>query len=206
MTFTGISRIAAAFIAVSVAAVFLIATEIVAQSSATVDCGNGFYCPRGNACLVGGLCGPEVDQPPGSVRISGGKYCDPGFREHRYRPGTCVPGSYSDCADGLTCSPGSSCAPNGGCEGGPPRTGPMCGNDQCEAGRISAPAPGDASIRSTSRTAAMARFAPKRPAVSIRKVVSSSVRRGRSRFALSRLRRLAAGMPQTEALPLFLAC
>jgi hypothetical protein len=137
MTFTGISRIAS-LIAVSVAAVFLIATEIVAQSSGTVDCGNGLYCPRGHACLVGGLCGPEIDQPPGSMRLSNGKFCDPGFREHRYRPGGCVPGSYVDCPDGFMCSPGSSCAPTGGCEGGPPRTGPMCGNDQCEAGRVCA--------------------------------------------------------------------
>jgi hypothetical protein len=107
-----------------------------AQQRGARDCGNGYYCPAGNACLVGGLCGPEVDRAPGSVRISDGTYCDPGFREHRYRPGTCVPGSYSDCADGLMCSPGSSCAPGGGCEGGAPRTGPMCGDTRCELGRI----------------------------------------------------------------------
>jgi len=137
MPFAGFSRIAV-FIAVFIAAAALLATQAVTQSSGAVDCGNGFYCPRGNACLVGGLCGPEVDRPPGSVRISDGTYCDPGFREHKHRPGTCVPGSYADCADGLMCSPGSSCAPGGGCQGGAPRTGPMCKDTQCEAGRICA--------------------------------------------------------------------
>ena len=48
MTRTGSSRLAA-FIAVCLAAVFLLATQIAAQPAGAVDCGNGFYCPRGNA-------------------------------------------------------------------------------------------------------------------------------------------------------------
>ena len=38
----------------------------------------------------------------------------------------------------MMCSPGSKCAPAGGCQGGAPRTGPMCGDVQCEAGHICA--------------------------------------------------------------------
>ena len=103
-----------------------------------VDCGNGHFCPRGNACLVGGLCAPELEHVPGAVRTSTGDWCDPGFVEHKYRPGSCVPRAYAQCKSGMSCPPGSTCSSDGAtCEGGgPPATGPMCGGNRCMQGRI----------------------------------------------------------------------
>jgi hypothetical protein len=107
-----------------------------AQSNQPVDCRNGHYCPPNNACLVGGMCGEMVDQVPGSVRTSGGKWCDPGFRENRYKPDSCVPGSYIECQNGAICPGGSRCGNDGTCIGGPPATGPVCGGRRCAAGRV----------------------------------------------------------------------
>lgn len=118
------------------AALFLWAPPASAQR---VDCGNGNWCPQGNACLIGGLCGRLVNLAPGSVRISNGTYCDPGWREHRYRPGTCLAPGYVDCTNGTMCPPpNAKCGESGACTGGPPDTGPMCGNTRCAEGRICA--------------------------------------------------------------------
>ena len=116
------------------AAFFLWAPPAFAQR---VDCGNGSWCPAGNACLLNGQCGRIVDVLPGSVRMANSFYCDPGFHEHRYRPGSCVPPGYVDCPSGLICPPpNAQCGAEGKCEGGPPVTGPMCGSAQCAEGRI----------------------------------------------------------------------
>lgn len=104
-----------------------------------VNCGNGKWCPKDNACLVDGTCGRLIDVVPGSVRMSTGTYCDPGFREHRFRPGTCTPPGYADCANGSVCPPpNAECLANGQCGGGPAATGPMCGSSRCAEGRICA--------------------------------------------------------------------
>ncbi len=100
-----------------------------------VDCGNGAWCPSGHACLLGGQCGREIDAPPGSVRTTNG-WCDPGYRESRLVPDKCVPPNYVECNTGLFCPPGATCVEGGGCRGGPPVTGPMCGNVRCSEGRI----------------------------------------------------------------------
>ena len=124
-------------IALALMAMVLLASPASAQSAGAVSCGNGYYCPAGNSCLQGGLCGPNVNASPGSTRTSTGGWCDPGFREHRYRPGACLPNSYSDCTNGLICPPGTQCSADGSeCTGGPAATGPMCGANQCAAGRI----------------------------------------------------------------------
>jgi hypothetical protein len=95
--------------------------------------------PEDNACLVGGLCARLVDTAPGSVRISNGTSCDPGWREHRFRPGTCVAPGYVDCPNGSMCPPpNAQCGQDGQCDGGPPATGPMCGDVRCAEGRICA--------------------------------------------------------------------
>jgi hypothetical protein len=49
--------------------------------------------------------------------------------------GKCLPESYSECSNGMTCPPDMQCAPSG-CVGGPPPSGPQCGNVRCAAGRI----------------------------------------------------------------------
>ena len=121
---------------VALAALVLFAAPAAAQPANAVDCGNGYYCPADNACLVGGTCGRMVDAAPGSVQTSRGNWCDPGFRESQYQPGRCVPGSYTECPSGLSCPPGTQCGGDGTCTGGPPPTGPMCGTGQCAAGRI----------------------------------------------------------------------
>ena len=123
-------------IAGAVATALLFATPVAAQSAGAVDCGNGFYCPADNACLMGGLCAPMVDAAPGSVQTSKGNFCDPGFRESVNIPGMCIPGSYSECAGGVSCPHGTECGAEGTCTGGPPPTGPMCGGGQCAGGRI----------------------------------------------------------------------
>jgi len=118
--------------------VLLLAAPSFAQDGA-VDCGNGFHCPKGNACLLEGFCAVVVDVVPGSVpsKTTPGFFCEPGFRESTIQPGKCIPGSYIECPNGLTCAPGYQCAPSGGCTGGPPPTGPMCGSGlRCAEGRI----------------------------------------------------------------------
>ena len=131
-----IKRIAIVLMAMLAIAPF--ATKAVGQQRGPVDCGNGFYCPAGNACLVGGLCAREADAPPGAVRLANGLWCDPGFREHEYRPGHCRPETSIACRNGLACPEGSTCAADGGCDGGPPATGPVCGakRARCLQGRI----------------------------------------------------------------------
>lgn len=103
----------------------------------TVDCGNGSYCPAGNVCLMGGTCGERVQVPPGGTQTSTGSWCEPNFREHKYKPGVCLPVSYVDCTDGSICGPGYTCGtgPNALCQG-PPPTGPDCGAGRCPAGRV----------------------------------------------------------------------
>ena len=104
-----------------------------------VDCGNGFHCPKGNACLLGGFCAVAVDAVPGSVpsKTKPGFFCEPGFRESTVQPGKCIPGSYTECPNGLACAPGMQCLPEGGCTGGPPPTGPICGGGpRCAEGRV----------------------------------------------------------------------
>ena len=128
-----VSRIAT-FIAFSIAATVLLVTQAGAQN---VACGNGMFCPRGNACLTGGLCARVVDAAPGSIKISNGTYCDPGFRESTFTPGKCVPPSYTECRAGVMCAPGTTCSSQGECDGGDP-TGPECGQTRCLAGRICA--------------------------------------------------------------------
>lgn len=110
-----------------------------AQQRGPKDCGNGFYCPAGHACLLNGLCGREVAHLPGSTRTSTGEWCEPGLREHKVKRGMCIPRDYIDCPTGNSCPPGYTCSKDGGpCEGGPPATGPMCGAGQCAQGRICA--------------------------------------------------------------------
>jgi hypothetical protein len=114
--------------------------QATAQQRGAKDCGNGFYCPSGQACLVSGLCGRVVDRLPGSTRTSTGEWCEPGLREHTYKRGTCIPRDYVDCPSLLSCPPGYRCPGSGetACQGGPPATGPMCGAGQCAQGRICA--------------------------------------------------------------------
>jgi hypothetical protein len=117
--------------------VALIAAAVLETSAlAQVDCRNGKYCPKGNICLKDDMCGERVGMPPGSTPTSTGSWCEPGFREHKYRPGSCVPIGYSDCTTGGICPPGSTCTNTGNCTGGNPRTGPVCGGGRCEEGRI----------------------------------------------------------------------
>lgn len=118
------------------AATILAATQASAQPRGSKDCGNGFYCPPGNACLVGGLCAREIDRVAGSTRTSTGQYCDPGLREHTYKKGECVVASNIDCPD-FSCAPGYRCPAAGeaGCQG-PSPTGPVCGASRCVEGRI----------------------------------------------------------------------
>lgn len=76
-----------------------------------------------------------IDSPPGSFRLSDGTYCEPGYVEHRFKPGLCVPPGYSSCENGLICPPGTTCNSNGTCEGSQ-ADGPQCGNTRCAAGRL----------------------------------------------------------------------
>lgn len=114
---------------------FIGAMLLSTYAAAQVDCRNGKYCPKGHVCLKGDVCGERVATPPGSTRTSTGGWCEPGFREHKYRAGSCVPIGYSDCTTGI-CPPGSTCTNTGSCRGGRPRTGPVCGGGRCEEGRI----------------------------------------------------------------------
>jgi hypothetical protein len=129
----GFTRIALSM-ALSIAATFLLVSQAGAQN---VACGNGMFCPRGNVCLMGGLCARVVDAAPGSIKISNGTYCDPGFRESKFTPGKCVPPSYTECRAGIMCAPGTTCNSQGDCDG-PAATGPECGQTRCLAGRICA--------------------------------------------------------------------
>lgn len=129
---SGLARLAMAALLVAIASLSFVET-----ARARVDCGNGHYCPPGNACLKDGLCGVTVEAPPGSFRTKTGTWCEPGFREHRFKPGACVPVSYSDCRNGTICPAGTTCNDaDGSCDGGGTPTGPMCGNFRCEEGRI----------------------------------------------------------------------
>ena len=103
-------------------------------AAAQVDCGNGSYCPVGNVCLQGGSCGERVQVPPGGTQTSTGSWCEPNFREHKFKAGTCMPQTYVDCRDGTICGPGYTCGSDGLCQG-PPPTGPECGRGRCPAGR-----------------------------------------------------------------------
>ena len=106
-------------------------------SAQRVDCGNGKWCPSGNACLLDGTCSRVLDSPPGAVIMSNGSFCDPGHHENRYKPGTCAPPGYVDCPNGTICPPpNAQCRADGACDGGPPATGPMCGGVRCAEGRI----------------------------------------------------------------------
>jgi hypothetical protein len=129
-----ICRIVMALLGGSLATLLLLAAPASAQSR--VDCGNGYNCPADHACLLGGQCGRLVDAVPGSVRTSTGTWCDPGFREGTVRRGTCIPGSYSECASGMICPSGAQCSAEGRCTGGPAATGPKCGDARCAEGRI----------------------------------------------------------------------
>jgi hypothetical protein len=111
----------------------LLAVPALAQN---VSCGNGYYCPPLNACLLNGLCGRLVDRLPGSSKTSTGEWCEPGLREHQYEKGRCTPTSYVDCPSGNSCPPGYTCGSDGKCQGGPPAMGPMCGGGQCAQGRV----------------------------------------------------------------------
>jgi hypothetical protein len=131
-------RIAARVIALLLLLVLPLAAPAMAQDG-RVDCGNGFHCPKGNACLLGGFCAVVIDAVPGSVpsRTQPGFFCEPGFRESTVQSGKCLPDSYTECSNGVTCAPGLQCAPDGrGCTGGPPPTGPVCGGMRCAEGRI----------------------------------------------------------------------
>ena len=131
----GLSRVAA--VAMTILATFWMST-MPASAQKRVDCGNGYYCPPGNACLLGGLCGVMVDHLPGSTQTSTGEWCEPGLRESTTRRGTCIPSDYVDCPSGLSCPPGYYCGQDGRCAGGPAATGPACGGGRCAAGRICA--------------------------------------------------------------------
>ena len=125
----------ARLIALLVLSILPFASPSMAQDGA-VDCGNGFHCPKGNACLLEGYCAVVIDALPGSVPSSvPGYYCEPGFRESKGQPGKCIPDSYIECPNGLACAAGMQCAPGGGCTGGSP-TGPMCGGVRCAEGRV----------------------------------------------------------------------
>lgn len=128
-------RTALTLVAGLVIALFGLAMPAWAQGNRT-DCGNGFHCPAGNACLINGACGELIEVVPGSTQTSTGNWCEPGFRESKVQTGKCLPESYTECASGLTCPSGMQCAPTGGCIGGPPPTGPTCGGVRCAAGRI----------------------------------------------------------------------
>ena len=130
---SGIARSAMTAVMALVVAIVFFATSALAE----VNCGNGNYCPDGNACLKGGQCGVTVEAPPGSIRTSSGTWCEPGFREHQFKPGACSPVTYSDCRNGTICPPGSTCNDTQqSCDGGGEPKGPQCGNFRCEAGRI----------------------------------------------------------------------
>jgi len=114
------------------AAALLASQHVRAQA---VDCGNGNYCPAGHACLMGGTCGFLIDVPRGASKTSTGGFCEPGYVEHQYRPGTCAPTSYQQCKSGMSCPPGTTCTEDGRCEG-LEADGPSCGASRCLSGRM----------------------------------------------------------------------
>ncbi len=120
--------------------VLLLAGHGAAQVPAgSVSCGNGNYCPAGNACLLGGQCAPRIGMLPGSSRTSSGGWCPPGLRENRFAAGKCIPNASTECAGGMgSCPAGTRCGDNGKCYGGPPPTGPACGAARCSAGETCA--------------------------------------------------------------------
>lgn len=136
MTFIAFLRAGAA-VAVSLSAVLVLAGPAAAQSRANVDCGNGYYCPAGNACLLGGMCAAMLDSVPGGVKTSTGEWCAPGRHENKYAPGECILDSHIECAAGVSCPVGARCStPPGQCTGGPPVTGPQCGSARCYQGEV----------------------------------------------------------------------
>jgi hypothetical protein len=115
----------------------LLLLALPAAAQQRVDCGNGRFCPAGNACLMDGNCALIVQVPPGAVRMADGNYCDPGWREGFINKGRCIPPGYIECPQGGgMCPSDQTCDGSGACVGGPPPSGPMCGNVQCAAGRI----------------------------------------------------------------------
>ena len=118
-----------------ISAVFAAALYAPLAHAQTVDCGNGNFCPAGHACLVGGTCGFLIDVPRGSTKTSTGGFCEPGYVEHQFRPGACVPTSYQQCKTGFACPPGSTCTEDGQCEG-LEANGPACGGNRCITGRV----------------------------------------------------------------------
>ena len=127
-------------IAALLAMVVLASGQGAAQVPAgSVACGNGSYCPAGNACLLGGQCAPRAGVAPGSTRTSSGGWCPPGTRENRYSAGRCIPNDSIECpGGGGSCPAGSRCGEPGKCLGGPPATGPACGASRCSAGQVCA--------------------------------------------------------------------
>jgi hypothetical protein len=120
----------------TLAALLLWALPAAAQR---VDCGNGNWCPEGNACLTGGMCAERTStMPPGSTRLASGNYGMPGERQNRFAADKCIDIDAVECHDGGTCPAGMQCGAGGDCTGGAPPTGPMCGQFRCSAGDICA--------------------------------------------------------------------
>jgi hypothetical protein len=100
-----------------------------------VDCGNGNVCRAGTVCVKNDQCAREISAPVGAVKISTGGFCDPGYTEHKFKKGRCVPPGYNACESGTTCAPGSTCNAEGACSGGN-TDGPDCGGRNCAGGRL----------------------------------------------------------------------
>ena len=135
---------------------------------------------------------------PAPCSTSTGTWCDPGFRESKFKPGGCVPGSYTECSATVMCAPGDTCGTDGDCHAG----------DHAQRSDLrQAPVPRRSHLRQhrevheharTSRTAAMARSAPNMPAASIRAAASWSARRGRSRSSAPARRPCCASVFQAD--------
>lgn len=104
--------------------------------NARVDCGNGYFCPTGNACLEEGLCAPRLrfSDMPGAVKTSTGDYCFPGEHENRFKPGTCLSNERRECSANAACPAEATCGPDDTCLNVKAGAGPTCGNGRCAAG------------------------------------------------------------------------